>query len=277
MIYYVDHERINELKDFVRQRNIYSCRIACLLESYGTNHDFARFWLQYNDKGKVVSAVASYYGDSSVQLSEQSDVQELAELVEMMGCASVLCSRPLLAGESECGIVMSLCEDEKKDAVPSGEMQIVHEPDISMVYGLLKSCSGDGFEVPAYEDFLLDLSHKIRHGTALCTGLMYKDRLISSAMTVAQSEECAVIGAVAAEAEYRGRGWGSVCVRELCTRLTERYRSMGHPHTKNRIFIMRSKDRNESFYKKLGFINAEEFYIQRRIDRKKSSPSYVAG
>ncbi len=267
MIYFVDHERSNDLKVFVRQRNIYACRIACLLESYGTEHDFARFWLQYNDMGEVVSAVASYYADASVLLTDKSDLQELAELIEMMGCASVLSRVPLFKekGEADSGIVMSLCEDRISDKLSykstAPEMKIIHEPDISMVYRLLKGCSGEGFEVPAYEDFLLDMSHKTRHGTALCTALMYEGKLISAAMTVAQSKECAVIGAAATDKAYRGHGCGSICVRELCTRLTEMYRSPGHTDMKNRIFIMRSRDRNESFYNKLGFVNIESFSL----------------
>ena len=243
MIYYIDNTRLSDLQTLIYEKNIYACKIACLLESYGLQYDFAEFWVQY-ENDMPVTAVSKFYGDMTVYATDKTDFDELKEFLQITGFTSVLCEREIFK-ESYSGIIMekiSVNQDVKAEI----------NPDLNEVYRLLESCKSDTFEVPEYEDFVLDMSHKIRHETALCVGVREGEKLIATAVTVAQSEMCAVIGAVATDKNYRHSGYGTKCVNALCNLLNGR-----------KIFIMRDERENEDFYKSMGFENKGKFYIKR--------------
>ena len=243
MIFYIDSGKIEDLLKLVCAENIYACKIACLLESYGLKYDFAEFWVQY-ENDMPVTAVSRFYGDMTVYATAQTDFDELKEFLEMTGFTSVLCEKEIFK-DSYSGIIM-----EKISANTDVTAEI--NPDLNEVYRLLESCKSDKFEVPGCEDFILDMSHKIRHNTALCVGIREGEKLIATAMTVAQSKTCAIIGAVATDKNYRHSGYGSQCVNALCHLLNGR-----------KIFIMRDESENEDFYKSMGFENKGKFYIKR--------------
>ena len=251
MIRYVDEEYKDELARLVSGDDIFACRIACLLDSYGTGYPFLCFYVQTDDDGRAVSAVSEYYSDMTVMLTEHSDTAELSEFLPMRGFSSVLAERPLLTQlPCEEGVIMRLADRERLFSLsPCGAADIETQPDLRELWRLLKSCEDESFRVPAYEEFLPDISHKLRHGTALCAAAVLDGRPVGAAMTVAQSSRCAVIGAVCVKKEYRRRGLGSLCIRELCSRLGGR-----------EIYIMRDRNKNEDFYRSLGFENAGGFY-----------------
>lgn len=243
MIVLVGDNNINELRVFTDRADIYACRIACLLDSYGIKYDFARFWLQYSENGKPVSAIAKYYSDITVSLTESSDITELAALINCIGCESISSSKPIiLSTYHECGVVMKLDRSRLSKAEAPKAVQLTEAPDLSEVYNILKSCRESGFDVPAYKDFILDMSHKIRHSTAMCSAARFNGELAACAMTVAQSKCCAVIGAVAVKKQYRRLGLGSLCINDLCLRLGNRD-----------VFIVRQRSKNREFYLKAGF------------------------
>ncbi len=243
MIFYIDSGKIEDLLKLVCAENIYTCKIACLLESYGLQYDFAEFWIQY-ENDMPVTAISKFYGDMTVYATAQTDFDELKEFLEMTGFTSVLCEKEIFK-DSYSGIIM-----EKISANTDVTAEI--NPDLNEVYRLLESCKSDKFEVPGCEDFILDMSHKIRHNTALCVGIREGEKLIATAMTVAQSKTCAIIGAVATDKNYRHSGYGSQCVNALCHLLNGR-----------KIFIMRDESENECFYKSMGFENKGKFYIKK--------------
>lgn len=243
MIYYIDHARLSDLRQLTHEKNIYACKIACLLDSYGLAYDFAEFWVQYAGH-EPVTAISKFYGDVTVQITNKTDFDELKEFLIITGFSSLLSEREIFS-DSFSGIVMS------KSHLKTG-VTAETNPDLNEIYRLLESCKSSSFEVPDYEDFILDMSHKLRHGTALCVGVRENGKYIATAMTVAQSKTCAIIGAVAVDKNYRHSGHGSVCVNALCNLLKDR-----------QIFIMRDEKENEKFYKSLGFENQGKFYIKR--------------
>ena len=243
MICYVDVEEVNDLRKIIYVKNIYACKIACLLESYGLQYDFAEFWIQY-ENDMPVTAISKFYGDMTVYATDKTDFDELKEFFMITGFSSVLCEREIFP-DSYSGIVMEKISE-------NADVKAEVNPNLSEVYRLLESCKSDNFEVPSYKDFILDMSHKIRHETALCVGVREGEKLVATAMTVAQSETCAIIGAVATDKNYRYSGYGSQCVKALCHFLNGR-----------KIFIMRDESENECFYKSMGFENKGKFYIKK--------------
>ena len=246
MIYYIDNTRLSDLQTLIYEKNIYACKIACLLESYGLKYDFAEFWIQY-ENDMPVTAISKFYGDMTVYATDKTDFDELKEFFMITGFSSVLCEKEIFP-DSYSGIVMEKISE-------NADVKAEVNPNLSEVYRLLESCKSDNFEVPSYKDFILDMSHKIRHETALCVGVREGEKLVATAMTVAQSETCAIIGAVATDKNYRKWGYGSQCVKALCHLLNGR-----------KIFIMRDESENECFYKSMGFENKGKFYIKRGME-----------
>lgn len=254
MIRYLTPDLLPSLKEFTASVSLCACKIACLLDSYGLNYDFACFWLQYNDRQQVTSAISRYGSDLTLQLSAQSDIEELREFLALTGYASVLSEVPVLTDASaDTGVIMELTQPSSPCTLPEG-LQWVTDPDPNQLYQLLKSCEAEDFSVPAYEDFLPDFSHKLRHGTAQCHAVRRESdqSLIACAMTVALSRHCAVIGGVATERSCRHLGLGSACVRTLC-------HGLDRP-----VLLMRDRYRHEHFYTRLGFRNTGYFRIAYR-------------
>ncbi len=263
MIRYADSSMCYRLSEFTSCSDIYACRIACLLESYGTGYNFLNFYIQTDISGAVTSAISEYGSDMTAFITDRSDTDELAEFLYARGFSSLLCSKRLFPEfPFEQGIIMKLADRKEPSSLKSlTNADITSFPSLEKVWQLLKSCEGKGFSVPCYEDFLLDMSHKLRHNTALCKAAVIDNRIIGTAMTVAMSESCAVIGAVAADKGFRRMGIGSYCMKALCDELTGRD-----------IYIMRSIGENETFYSSLGFENTGSFYIS-NVDARSNQAS----
>lgn len=247
MIYFVDESRFADLKNFCKMQTIYSCRIMCLADSYGLNFDFVQFWLQYDENGNIVSAISKSYGDVTVQTTEKSNIGELTEFLDVIGFCSLLSDKMLFENRNaDTGIIMCL---ENPQKIYNSDIEVTVNPDLNSVYKLLDKNRSEKFNVPDYEDFILDMSHKIRHNTAVCTAVKTGGNIVSAAMTVAQSSNTALIGAVITDIDFRRCGFGALCVNSLVEILGKR-----------KIFIMRDENENELFYKSLGFENNGRFY-----------------
>ena len=241
MICLVDHHRLADLRQLSLQEDPYACRIACLFDSYGLSYDFARFWVQYDTNGQATAAIVRYYDAVTAALTDNSDREELTGFLQVIGFGSLSAPEPLLPGQEEAGVLMRLVRPADAPEL-SDDLVLNDQPSLNGVYRLLESCR-DELNVPPYESFLLDMSHKLRHGTALCITLEKDGVPIACAMTVAQSETCAVIGGVAVHRQFRRRGYGTACVTELCRRLSGRS-----------VLLVREPHRNRAFYEKRGFI-----------------------
>lgn len=251
MIKYADKTLEKQLLDFVSTGNIFACRIACLLKSYGTGYDFADFYLQLDGNDRPAAAAVKYYSDLTICLSDGCDLQEILEFISMTAPSSVLCPETLFRNDPQIlskSFMRNDCIIMKRRLSPKADSDnenIVSDPPLKKVWELLKSCENDGLSVPSYEDFLPDMSHKLRHKTASIRAYIKEETLAGIAMTVAQSENCALIGAVSVAEKFRRQGIGSVCMQALCSNLYEQ--------GINDIFIMREPDKNEMFYSSLGF------------------------
>lgn len=243
MIRYVDAALLPSLLALLDTDNsLYACRIGCLLESYGLGYPFAEFYLQLNDREQPVGAAVRYYHDMTLLLTGGSDTDEWRSMVPLLGVHSLLCDRPLLTDRPAATLrVMALTQTPMPPAVPEG-MTVTDQPDLKALWSLLKSCEAADFAVPAYEDFLPDVSHKLRHGTAACCVLQQAQRPVAAAMTVAQTKHSALIGGVATDPHFRRQGLGAWCVRTLCHTLAGR-----------RIYLMRDPNRHARFYEQCGF------------------------
>lgn len=226
---------------------ICACRIQCLIESYGRYENLLQLWVQYDGVNNPTAAAAKYGADMTVLLTDKADIAEIREFVGAVCAASVTSERQIFDG-SESGIVMRLY-GKSYWQYPGKGISIDFSPELNAVHKLLEQCRGESFVCPSYEDFILDTSHKLRHGCACCCAVIHDGIPISYAMTAAMTDSSAIIGAVCTHPDFRKQGYGSLCVGSLIEKLDGR-----------EILLMRANGENEKFYQKLGFENSGKFY-----------------
>lgn len=226
-------ENCNELNGFDKI-DIYSVRIMSLLNAYGTSYDFAAFYKQVNDHGKITAILSKL--DSDITISNiECDFEELIEFIEVIGYTSCLCSR--LDGYSrhyDSGVVMSA---NKKSYITVLNAEIDHYPKLMDLF------SFDDYDKSDFEVWYVDVCHRIRHNCAKAYSLNVNDEIISSGMFSSIYKDNAILTSVKTAPEFRQMGYGSALVSEMVN------------DVKGTVYLMREKDKNESFYKRLGFEN----------------------
>lgn len=222
-----------------RQREFYAvchgtafgCKLSAVARAYGFGLDFARFWVGEG------AAYGLLDGELSVA-GTPGDMQEARAFLDMLGPGSVFCEDRLAGGlglaVSEEGAVM-------EKPVPDGEGESFPVPGLREVWELLGRV---GMRVD-FEPFYLDMSHRIRHGTALALGEYRAGELAGCAVVPAIADGCAVLSALAVREDCRGEGVGSGLIRKAERALPGK-----------RLYIFRESGKNRRFYERSGFVQA---------------------
>ncbi len=238
MIRFLDESRLSRLYHFCAG-DPFGCRIASLALAYGLNAGFAEFWLQYTEADEVCAAVSRLNGAVTVQTSPKADLAELEEFLSHIGYGSLV----LKCGHVDrTGTVMEWAGGAAPPSKETG-LAFADLPPLSKVYALLEQCQDEGFQVPAFESFFVDVSHRLRHHAARLAALEQNGRLLACGLSLWETADSAVLGAVAVAPEARGKGLGSAVVLRLLEQQPEK-----------KIFVFRAKGKNRAFYQRLGFI-----------------------
>lgn len=227
--------------------------IEALMKTYGFNTSFALFWIQELD-GKITAAVSKVDSHVIVSVQEDFDLQELKEFLTVIGFSSFLAERQVLDDLgfkiSEKGFIMKY-----KPAISSYEnglhLILNCEPPYRKIYNLLKEPDAFGESIPSYEDWLCDLSGRVRKSCARVLFREKEDKCISCGMFTFESGCGAVVGAVATHKDFRSKGYASDIVKELCAAAKAENKD---------VFLMCREDK-VSFYKKLEFEITGEFSL----------------
>lgn len=193
-------------------------RILCLAVSYGLERPFVRFW-----SGEAGAFVSLLDGQAVVVPSRTGEGREEV--------AVFLTMQPeIRAVRSTAAFARFLAENcpEAWSAVKTGEVmtpdRVFFPPDRPIeplppreLYPLLQS--GFGAELPPFEGWYPDVSHRLRHGLCRVAALRENGIPAACAMTVAEWPGGALIGAVTTRPDCRGRGYASACVSSLTAAL----------------------------------------------------------
>lgn len=224
-------------------RDPFLCRVSSLYAVYGTAEPFADFWLGFDEDGRPVSAISRLDSQFTLYLTDKSDLAETAEFIYAVGASAVLCGSdfaiPLKFPVEESGSVLAFFDS----SAPKGDKISVEVPRLKSVFELLQG--NEDYQLSDFESFYLDLSHKILKDRARIYAVMRDNMVVSCAMTVAETENAAVIGAVATARKYRRRGFAGALVRKLCAEL----------NSEGKTAYVYTQPKNEAFYKNLGFTN----------------------
>ena len=234
---------ISSLLKALTKGNPFGTRIYSLYNCYDYNLPFVDFWIQEKDN-ICVSAIGRMGTQFIVQLSDLSDLEEISSFLRVAGATTVLSDNKykleLFTDKTATGAVLKFFGNPYEIK----EEYKLYTPTIKEAYDLLVLCKEEGFEAPDFDSFNLDISHKLRHKAIRMIGYKQNGELKSVAMTVAETETDAVLGAIASHPDYRNKGYGSLMVKVLTNELLR--------ENKN-VYLHRSIDKNISFYSNLGY------------------------
>lgn len=101
----------------------------------------------------------------------------------------------------------------------------------------------DYFSLPPFDSWYVDVSHRVRHGCCHMATVVRDDRVVCNAMSVAETNDDVLLGAVATHPQWRRQGLAAGCVRHLIGLLSDT----------RRIHISPVDDNAKRLYEKIGF------------------------
>lgn len=239
----------NDTTDFVAivesvsDNNPFACRIISLFTSYNPELAFVDYWLVLDDEKNCKGAIARSGTAFIIFINDQGSIDEVSSFMRVAGATNILCDAQyeldIFGSRVSTGsvLVKATVSDSQNDV----EFVV---PDARSVHDLLIRCEDENFSPPPFDDFYVDVNHKLRHNAMRMYGINGDDKLVAVAMTVAESEKGAVLGAVACDPDYRKNGYGSAVVNYISDILVSEGKT---------VYLHRAENSNISFYQNLGF------------------------
>lgn len=227
--------------DILSAGDPFGCRIKSLYKTYNYTLPFVDFWIEITDN-KCTALIARLESVFILRLTDDSDLDEISSFLRVSGASSIICD-----GKYSLNVNLSRKDgpifmrdlpfklEEKFDII---------SPSVKDVYFVIDKCRSDNFSVPNYEDFTLDVTHKLNSKTIRMYGISNGIVLQSCIMTLAESDDCAVLGALATLPNFRTCGFGSYLIKYITNILIKENKS---------VYLHRAKNENVDFYKKSGF------------------------
>lgn len=232
MLTLVEQEKEQQLLLKLCEKTPFGCKIASIAAAYGFDRGFSCFWL--DDRSDAVFCLTD---DLMIISGTVLDGEETAEFLKAVGPKTIFCA---VRNAETLSLPVTDSGDVLKKQLEAGEKTTLdpYEVDIREIYELLEKTG----MVEEFEPFYLDLSHKLRHQTALALTEHDQETLTGCAVVSAISQNAAILSALAVLPEFRRQGIGS--------RLVRRTESFFPGKT---LYVFREKEKNREFYRELGY------------------------
>lgn len=215
----------------------YSARITALAETYGTELDFAMFWIQKKDD-KPVAAISRVDGNMTLCCEENADFEELSCFFNAVGYSNITFDAKYA---EKLGILPQKTSYTVKyvGGAERFDYDILFDYDKKEIYSLLCEC---GFELGDYNAFLSDVCARLNKSTASLAAKESEGELCACAFALFEGEKSVLLGAVATNPAARGKGYASKLVGTLAEMKSGKD-----------VFLFCRNDSLADFYTKIGF------------------------
>ena len=222
-------------------------RIHSLKRAYGLDVSFIRYYA--DDFGGLL-----YIMDGTGVLYCKENAEEWLLFIAMNpDISSLHCSanigKALVEGggwQGREGVVLKY--EGEQDFTPP---VVCENPYLPNVHALLSSCFDTVAPLNAWYP---DVSHRLRHDCAKIATVLDGERVVSTAITVAETEDSALLGQVATHPDYRGLGYAKTCIKSLISRCKDKS-----------LYILPVTDFAYLLYTKIGFVPDGEWAELHRI------------
>lgn len=236
MIQLVEKEEDKQRLFQICDKTAFGCKIAAVAKSYGFDKSFACFWLDSELDIAYCLADGVMILSGTVMRGKES-----FEFLRAVGPETVICA---VRNAEEMGLSAVRSGDVLKKQLPAGKEKTLpsFEVNIREIFALLE----ENEMVHDFEPFYLDLSHKLRHGTACVFTEHQGSGLTGCAVVFFPNEKAVLLSALAVREDCRRQGIG--------TRLVRRVEETFPGRT---IYVFRDKEKNTEFYKKLEYVKVD--------------------
>lgn len=191
----------NEASDFLKSItglsdcDPFACRIISLYNSYKPELAFVDYWMTADDvSGKCTGAIARNGSNFILFLTDNSDLDEISSFMRVAGATGAICNGKydlkIFGGKCVTGSVLV----RRKPFENLNDNLKIATPEIKDAYDLIVKCADENFTPPPFENFYVDINHKLRHNTMRMYGVFENESPVAVAMTVAESHNGAVLG-----------------------------------------------------------------------------------
>ena len=210
-------------------------RIDSLMRAYGVDVPFVRFYT--DEKGSFMSLM-----DGAAVLYGCANAEEWSVFITMnpeilhVHCSAAF-GRTLLSTQSwqgREGVVLKY--GGNSDMAVSG---VCENPYLPNVHALL--CASFE-EMAPLNAWYPDVSHRLRHNCGKIAVILNGETVVSTAMTVAETDSAALLGQVATHMDFRGRGYARTCINSLILRCKGKL-----------LYILPMNEYARSLYERMGF------------------------
>lgn len=222
-------------------------RIHSLRRAYGIDVPFIRYYA--DDHGSLLSIMdgtailycETFTDEWQLFLSMNPDISRIH-------CSAIV-GRQLMNAQQWQGREGVVLRYNGISAVTTA--QVCEMPNLPAVHSLLSACFD---EMSPLDAWYPDVSHRLRHNCAKIATVFDGDTVISTAMTVAETDTAALIGQVATRHNYRGQGLAKACINSLISRCKEKT-----------LYILPMTDIARSLYERMGFTPCGEWAELQRV------------
>ncbi len=250
-------KHIEKLTAAERREIVDFCMTSCIgvkaitpLIAYGTEYDFAESWVQREndtEDATVAAFISRFYGDVAVCATKAANRAELEMFLSTIGYAGLVSNIPLFDMPVD-GHVMCLERGNTCSVrVSDEETHIVENGSLKEFYELLSKNYPDNV-FSRYEDWLVDLSHRVRHGVTETAVLESDGEKVATASALSITDRAVLLGAISVNPDKRGKHFAHTLVKYFADKFKGRT-----------VYIMCKPDKI-GLYEKAGFTNTDVFY-----------------
>lgn len=207
-----------------------SVKLRCLAAAYGFGYPFCTFWLQYKN-GIATAAVCKFYSAITVAAADNADINELCDFVSVIGYSEIIA--PFEPNNCNCRGCTAVFAATKNISL-NFQAQMPKIDDCKAAYGILANNGGDAVKMGSFDDWYVDINHRVRHNAA---------RLVLANHTAAVilcDGKNAYLNGIAVEKAERG-----------CGNATRTLSSISGNDGK--LFVL-CRESERGFYEKCGFV-----------------------
>lgn len=212
-------------------------RILGLRATYGSNASFIQYFS--DGEGGLMSLMDGVAVLHLAELTEEWEVfLGMNPNLTVIHCSDTIGRALLNNGQwhGRVGDVMVYQGDIPTDM----EKAVNCTPHLPTVYELLK----DHFPgISPFNSWYPDVSHRVRHGHCHISVIQEEELVISTAMTVAETDSAAILGQVATHPAFRRRGLAGTCIKSTIFQCKGKC-----------LYILPIGEVARKLYEKLGFV-----------------------
>lgn len=222
-------------------RDSFGTKIAGYFKTYSNDFQFALFYIQTDENGKVTAAASKIYGSVVLSASEEANFEEIKEFLLVTGysvlsCELSICEK-LCLPVSRMGNIVEFNTNERD----SFKSQIQKYPSLVQIYDLLSSV--DFSSLGDKSEWVADIGMRMRKDVSLWSIVEDKGKIVACACALFITESAVFLGCVACDMQKRRVGLGSDTVLNLAQNIGK----------DKRVNLFCKDGDIVNFYKKLGF------------------------